>query len=95
MFTFTPPRYVESIGLLDMESDGKCPRHLSHRHSAALIVVYSSGNTMNTYINSSGGNNSFENMSIATEDVEAIEITFNGSGAITDIWGCPPGLAAP
>lgn len=76
-FTFTPPRYVDSISLLN-NVDG------------AIIYVMSSHasgfeSEESIFVDENGGKNSFVTTAIGKPSVKVLEVYFEGSGAVTDI----------
>ena len=73
-FFFNPPRYIDSVGLLDPEN------------VVRLRVFTADGGNTNIR-NSARGNNSFERVYIGLPQVRKLTVVFKDSGAVTDI-GC-------
>jgi len=74
-FSFDPPRYIESIGLLDNEE-------------GTIFSIQTSDGGSTTIMNINGGNNSFESVAIGKPSVSMIIVAFGGSGAVSDIISC-------
>ena len=73
-FTFDFPTYIDSVAVLDNES-------------GCIVNVTSSDGSWSAYVNTNGGNNSFERMSIGKPAVVSVHIRLLGSGAITALNG--------
>ena len=74
-FTFAPPRYIESIGLLDNDQ-------------GTSFAIETSDGGASTILNANGGDNSFESVKIGKPQVTMLIVAFGGSGAVTDIVTC-------
>ena len=77
VFTFDPPRYVASIGMLDNDE-------------GASFTVETSDGGSSTISDWQGGNNSFENVKIGKPGVTKLIVDLSGSGAITNLQFDPP-----
>jgi hypothetical protein len=71
-FLFDPPRYIDSIGLLDND-EGTIFEVMTVDGGSAKLSDYS------------GGDNSFQNVAIGKPSVKELTVTFIGSGAISKI----------
>jgi hypothetical protein len=71
-FLLNPPRFIESIGLLDAEQDVK-------------VKVYAMDGTMTQIRHTGRGDNSYQRVNIGIAQVRRIVVVFMESGAVTDI----------
>ena len=77
VFTFVPPRYIESIGMLDNDE-------------GVSFTIETTDGGSSTITDWNGGNNSFENVKIGKPGVTKLTVDFGGSGAITNLQFDPP-----
>ena len=75
VFTFSPPRFIESIGLLDNDE-------------GTSFTIETSDGGSSTIMDMNGGNNSFESVKIGKPGVTKLTVDLGGSGAVTDILAC-------
>ena len=71
-FFFDPPRYLDSIGLLDNDE-------------GAVFTVLTTDGDGSVYFDYAGGDNSYENVAIGKPSVMQLTVTFEGSGAISTL----------
>lgn len=71
-FYFDPPRYINTIGLLDNDE-------------GTIFTVMTSDGDSSVLFDYSGGDNSFENVAVGKPSVKQVTVTFEGSGGISSI----------